>query len=143
MVRGSRTFLGFAKVGRRFEITDEIVQKEGHTPGILPPAFYYKQWDGRAFLNSSFVGLCGPREISKEEISPQQSILSQRKDPDHYLEITEVGSLFAAVRLYRGWDFGAHAKLREPCDASEQGEYLEETDRTLESFSIDSLAARL
>ncbi len=132
-----RYFLGFTKVGYRFAITDEVVQKEQSQLGQLRPAFYYRHEDGRAFLTS----LSGNREIPKEEINPQLSILSQRKDPYHYPEITEVGSLFAGIRLYRDWEFGTLALVREPCDVSLQSNYLEEDGSNL-GVVLDRLLAR-
>ena len=63
---------------------------------------------------------------------PQQSsVLARIKDPEHHPEITYLGELFSHVRLYRGWEFGSLAAIREPCDAGLQNEYLEEDGSNL------------
>src|ERR1019366_4647576 len=76
-----------------------------------------------------------------EEINPQLSILAQRKDPEHYPEITYLGDLFAKFRLYRDWEFGSLAAVREPCDASLPNEYLEEDGSNL-GVVLDRLLAQ-
>jgi predicted ATPase len=72
---------------------------------------------------------------------PQHSILAQRKDPEHYPEITYLGELFGKFRLYRDWEFGTISDVREPCDAGLPNEYLEEDGSNL-GVVLDRLLAR-
>ena len=74
------------------------------------------------------------------DINPQLSILAQRKDPDHYPEVTHLGELFAKFRLYRDWEFGTISDVREPCDAGLPNEYLEEDGSNL-GVVLDRLLA--
>ncbi len=105
--------LSFTKgPGYRFEITDERIED-------TRPSVYYQRPDGR-------LTPTGEHSFQLEIIHPQASILSRRKDSEHYPETTHVGEVFANFRLYRDWEFGAHAEVREPCDASLPIEYLEE-----------------
>jgi predicted ATPase len=114
--------LAFTKAGYRFEITDERLENERRQPNSPRPYFYYDLGNGRPTLNYKGV----KRGLRQEEINPQLSILAQRKDPEHYPEITHVGDVFTKFRLYRDWEFGTVANVREPCDASLPNEYLEE-----------------
>jgi predicted ATPase len=129
--------LAFTKAGFRFEITDERLENEEPLPDKQRPYFYYAYVNGRPMLN--YRG--EERRLQQEEINPQLSILAQRKDPDHYPEITYLGDLFARFRLYRDWEFGAGANVREPCDAGLPSEYLEEDGSNL-GVVLDRLLAR-
>jgi predicted ATPase len=119
--------LGFTKAGFRFEITDELVENEHPLPDKPRSYLYYSFVNGRSMLN--YRGK--ERRLRQEDIDPQLSILAQRKDPEHYPEITRLGDLFARFRLYRDWEFGTLADVREPCDASLPNEYLEEDGSNL------------
>lgn len=114
--------LAFAKAGYRFEITDERLENERAVASAQRPYFHYDLGEGRPTLNYKGV----TRSLRREEINPQLSILAQRKDPEHYPEITYLGDLFSKFRLYRDWEFGTLAGAREPCDASLPNEYLDE-----------------
>jgi predicted ATPase len=119
--------LAFTKAGFRFEIVDERLENERKLPVKPQPYFYYDLANGRPTLN--YQGKA--RGLQREEINPQQSILAQRKDPEHYPEITHLGDVFTKFRLYRDWEFGTVANVREPCDASLPNEYLEEDGSNL------------
>jgi predicted ATPase len=119
--------LAFTKAGFRFEITDELVEDEDALPDHQRPYFYYAFVNGRPMLNHKGE----ERRLRQEDINPQLSILAQRKDPEHYPEITYLGGLFTRFRLYRDWEFGAIANVREPCDAGLPSEYLEEDGSNL------------
>ena len=128
--------LAFTKAGFRFEITDELVENEAPAPDKPRSHFYYAFVNGRPMLN--YRG--EKRELRQEEINPQLSILAQRKDPEHYPEITYLGDLFTKFRLYRDWEFGTIADVRQPCDAGLPSEYLEEDGSNL-GVVLDRLLA--
>lgn len=108
--------------GYRFEITDERLQNERALTNAPRAYFYYDLQNGRPTLN--YRG--EKRSLRREEINPQLSILAQRKDPDHYPEITRVGEVFSKFRLYRDWEFGTIAAVRQPCDTSLPNDQLDE-----------------
>lgn len=64
----------------------------------------------------------GKRRIQRlttpDRIDPQQSILSQRKDPDRYPELTAVGTAIGRIQVFREWSFGRTSTLRrsQPAD---------------------------
>lgn len=126
--------LAFTKAGFRFQIIHEFIENDGPIPdqraldlGLLPPDFYYGYVNGHAVFNQGGQ----PIPLRFEDVNPQQSILSQRKDPEHYPEITLLGKLFSSFRLYRDWEFGTIAAVREPCDAGLPNDYLEEDGSNL------------
>ena len=69
--------------------------------------------------------------LRPEEINPQKSVLSQRKDPDQYPELTELGRLFGSFRFYRDWEFGVNSRAREASPADAPNDFLEESARNL------------
>jgi predicted ATPase len=108
--------LTFAEVGQRFEITDELVERAGRMPGMPEPRFFFGYVRGRPVLRRRVEGQ--PAEQIPEQLDVRQSVLAQRRDPVLYPEITSLGQLFAAIRLYRDWNFGRHtpARLPQPAD---------------------------
>ncbi|MEI7833936.1 MAG: AAA family ATPase, partial [bacterium] len=58
-------------------------------------------------------------EIKITDLLPDQSILSQRKDPDRYPEITFLSEQFNQILIYRDWSFGRMSppRLPQPTDA--------------------------
>ena len=71
------------------------------------------------------------RELVGMEIRPDQSILSQLKDPFQYPEITSLGTSLAGIRHYREWSFGRNTAPRLPQKADLQNHFLSEDGRNL------------
>ena len=82
-----RHSLDFTQTNQRFELVDEQIENESAYPGYDEPYFYYRFQNGRPVLNRSG----DKRVLRREDIDPEKSILSQRKDPDQYPEITYLG----------------------------------------------------
>ena len=143
--------LGFAERGQRFELTEERIENEqshgsygGHAKaselieervqneqiyGEYPkPYIYYEQTNGRAFLNYKDEAR---RNLRPEEVKLDQSILSQRKDPDHYPELTYLGETLSRIRIYREWSLGRDSPLRLPQKADLPNDFLQEDGKNL------------
>lgn len=116
-----RYVLSFTEVGQRFEILDERVENEKPDVGYDQPRFFYRLQNGQGVLNVKE----GKRFLQREEIDPTASILAQRKDPDHYPELTYLGNVFARIRLYREWSFGRYTAPRLPQKADLPNDWLE------------------
>lgn len=114
--------LSFTRVGDRLEITDERIENEKPLHGYQKPYLYFAYENGRTMLNVKGER----RELRREEINPQQSVLSQRKDLDQYPELTYLGRLFADFRLYRDWEFGRDSTQRDVYAADLPNNFLEE-----------------
>lgn len=140
--------LGFAERGQRFELTEERIENEQiyggdaraselieervqnkQIYGEYPkPYIYYEQTNGRAFLN--YKGEAR-RNLRPEEVKPEQSILAQRKDPDHYPELTYLGETLSRIRIYREWSLGRDSPLRLPQKADLPNDFLQEDGKNL------------
>ena len=112
----------FTSVSQRLEIVDEAVEGEHPSPGERDAYFFYRYMHGRPVLNvrtqlgekaGTSIGR-SRRSLQREDLSPDQSVLSQRKDPDQYPELTYLGDQFSNVRLYREWNVGRYTAPRLP-----------------------------
>ncbi|MFN0304952.1 MAG: AAA family ATPase [Burkholderiales bacterium] len=122
--KGSRPLryrLAFTAVGQRFEIVDERIENEMPQAGHSQPYFHYRFENGHGVLNVKGT----QRRLQHEDIDPSQSILSQRRDPDQYPEITHLGQTFGKIRLYREWSFGRYTAPRMPQKADLPNDTLE------------------
>jgi predicted ATPase len=116
-----RYVLSFTESGQRFEITDEKIEKEKPDAGYPQPYFFYHFNHGRPTLNVN-----GSKRILREEdIDIEKSILSQRRDPEQYPEITYLGLTLGKIRLYREWSFGRYTAPRLPQKADLPNDMLE------------------
>lgn len=107
--------LEFGTGGGRFSLTSEILENKDPYPDKDRPYIYLDLQGGRATLNYHDPDdVVRSRQLRLEEVDVDQSILAQRKDPDHYPEITYLGSEFAKMRFYREWSFGRSATPRLP-----------------------------
>ena len=101
--------LSFAEVGSRFDLRDEAVENEEPTnPRDEQPYFYYRYQEGRPVLNvlTATDQNRFERNLKREDVKPDQSILSQRRDPDSYPELTFLADRFESVRFYREFHMG-------------------------------------
>ncbi len=115
--------LCFTEVGQRIELVDEGIEDEIRTErGAEDVRFYYRFQNGHPVLN-----IAGEkRSLRREDLSPEQSVLSQRKDPDQYPEVTYVGKQFAGIRLFREWNLGRFTAPRLPQMPDLAGDFLQE-----------------
>lgn len=113
--------LAFTEVGQRFEIVDERIENEKPIERHPQPYFFYHFNEGRPMLNVKGER----RTLQQEDVDLEKSILSQRKDPDQYPEITYLGQALAKIRLYREWSFGRYTAPRLPQKADLPNDVLE------------------
>ena len=137
--------LGFVERGQRFELIEERIENEQSYEGHAGPYIYYDQKGGRAFLTYKDETGVGPTvkekyphvrlrlgryDLRPEEIKPDQSILSQRKDPD-LPELTYLGEALSRIRIYREWSLGRDSPLRLPQKADLPNDFLQEDGKNL------------
>ena len=107
--------LSFHTIGPRVNIIDEAVEEA--TPQGAEPYFYYAFQQGRPVIN---IRVRTPGEQTEErtfqwdERSLDQSVLSQRKDPNLYPELYWLGRGFQSIQMFREWTFGRYGALRQP-----------------------------
>ena len=127
-----RYVFAFAERGQRFELIEEFIANEHPYPGHLEPYLYFKSVGGSAtlnFLDPSSEG--ARRELRSENIKADQSILAQRKDPDHYPELSYLGNKLGEMCLYREWSFGRNTEPRRPQKADLPNDFLSEDAKNL------------
>ena len=105
--------LSFTETGARFELRDEVVENESPAPGAIQPFFYYRFQGGDPVLS-----VAGPtrseRRLMREDVKTDQSILSQRRDPDSYRELWHLGVIYNVMSFHRELDLRRDAPIRRP-----------------------------
>lgn len=116
-----RHMISFTEVSQRFEIVEEKIESEQPYKNNVQPYIFYRFEKGRGTINVNGK----KRHLQHEDIESTDSILSQRKDPDQYPEITYLGNIYSKFRLYREWAFGRYTIPRLPQKADLPNEFLE------------------
>jgi predicted ATPase len=108
--------MGLSVVGQKPELVDEAVENECSYPGEDDVYFYYRYQQGRPVLNikNPSDGQRSQRSLRRDDLILDQSVLSQRKDPDQYPELTYIGNQFSQMSLYRDWHIGRDSEPRLP-----------------------------
>lgn len=112
--------LAFTERAQRFELTDERIESSGEAAGNSRPTLYFGYEGGRPVLAAQGKR----RELERRDLHPEESILSQRKDPEQYPELTYLGEAFVGIRIYRDWSFEQHKPPRLPQKADVRNDYL-------------------
>lgn len=107
---------------QRLEIIDEAIENEHPTNQEQDVYFFYRYQTGNPVLNvrttpdtqAGEISGRSRRSLRREDLKPDQSVLSQRKDPDQYPELTYLGNQFSEIRLYREWNLGRYTPPRMP-----------------------------
>ena len=141
--------LGFVERGQRFELIEERIENEQSDEGHEEPYIYYNQKGGQAFITYKDETGLGPTvkasvkakypnvrlrlgryDLRPEEVKLDQSILSQRKDPD-LPELMYLGEALSRIRIYREWSLGRDSPLRLPQKADLPNDFLQEDGKNL------------
>ncbi len=123
--------LAFGAQADNFVVLDERIENEKPSSTNAKAYFYFGYENGRPMLNIKSE----QRELKRADIDPTQSILSQRRDPDTYPELTRVADLLGKIVIYRSWEFGPDSALRASC--------LPDVRTDILSERFDNLPARL
>jgi len=112
-----RYCLSFTASGQRLEITDEVIENAEKTKQTDKDVLsYYRYRAGNPIINVSEAYGAKWRELvlERQMLLPDESILSQRKDPVSYPELTELGRQFERIWSFTEWTFGRSAEVRKP-----------------------------
>jgi predicted ATPase len=118
--------LSLGMVGQRAELLDEAIENERpQSSGESDVYFYYRYQRGRPVLN--IANTPGKRrELRREDLPPDQSVISQRKDPDQYPEITYLGREYGKIKFFRDWSLSRVSPARKPQPTDLPGDFLGE-----------------
>jgi predicted ATPase len=133
--RPLRYKLAFTESGQRVEVIDEAIEDpRPDRPNLPDVRFYYRFQQGHPVINVRGNGKNGQykeRRLERDSLPPDQSVLSQRKDPDLYPELTWAGRAFGEIRTFREWSFGRYGELRKPQQADDPADQLRSDARNL------------
>ena len=118
--------LAFTAGGFRFRIVEEVLDS--------PSRLYFRR-------SSGGFNIPGESEVI-DKIDPQQSVLSQVRDPIHYPQLTQVSDQFGRIRLFRGWPVGRGNLLGRPQDVNLPDDFLLEDGSNL-GLILNDLQNRL
>ena len=123
--------LEFQVVGQRAQLVDEALENERPShPGDSEPNFYYRHQRGRPVLNvktdASEPGRRTRRDLPSEDLPLDQSVLSQRRDPDQYPEVTYLAKEYERLGLFREWNLGRNTPPRKPQTTDQLADFLHE-----------------
>jgi len=107
--------------GERFEVTDERIENEHPREGQPDAYFYYRFQQGHPALNDLSEQRRGLR---RESVKPEESILSQVRDPESYPVLHWLQEQYELIRLYRSWTFGPLAGVRREQSAQGRSDVL-------------------
>lgn len=110
--------LSLGSVQTRLEILDEAIEEAPRNPRsavVEDLDFHYRFQRGDPVIGFKTVnGERTQRRLDRQDLLPDQSVLAQRRDPDQYPEVTEVGKTFSNILTFSEWTFGPHAPPRDP-----------------------------
>ncbi len=131
-VQPLRHSIVFTETSARFELVDESIENQKPDYGHPEPLFFYHFANGRPVL--SVPGDDGKRQLQREDVLIDESILSQFKDPEVFPELSHLASDYSDFRLYREWAFGRNSVFRSPQSADLPSSRLEENFSNLGLF---------
>ena len=122
--------LAFRPTNYQLEIVDERIDsdsapKDSVSQPLAEAFFAYENGQPKLNVRGEW------QTLRPDEINPQKSVLSQRKDPEQYPELTALGKLFSSFHFYRDWEFGIDTRAREASPADAPADFLEESVRNL------------
>lgn len=128
-----RHTISFREHGNRFEVTAERIETYEPYSGYDEPYYFYRNDAGfirlkeRARSESMQVSEADSseeRQLPREKIDPERSVLSQVKDPYHYPVMTALTTLYGGFSIYRDWTFGRYTPPRQPQKTDLPSHYL-------------------
>lgn len=122
-----RHTIAFRAENQAFRMTREVIEEREQ----LPASNFFYRWEN----GNPVVSQAGQqRELSRESVEVDKSILAQRRDPENYPELSYVASAYEKIRVYREWSFGRKSVFRIPQKADARNDRLEEDFSNLGLF---------
>lgn len=120
--------ISVAMDAQRTQLVDEAIENEKPSRlGDTVPYFYYRFQNGRPVLNVN----AAQRELRREDLASDQSVISQRRDPDQYPELTYLATEYSKFKVFREWNLGRGAQVRRPQATDLESSYLHENAANL------------
>ena len=130
-----RHVIEFRESNRLFTLEDERIQNENpyseQSDIYIHHYDYYRYQGGYPMIN---VRDYGEGALHPDDIEPDRSILSQRKDPDQFPELSYLSRFYEGINLYCSWEFGRGAIIRDSLSNSVRPSPLSENLSNLGMF---------
>lgn len=113
--RDLRYRLEFAAAGQRTEVIDEVIEEaEKRSLADKDVFFFYRFQKGNPIITKRDAPgkQESPTPLERHSLKPDESVLSQRKEPDIYPELSWVSEQFSQIEIYTEWGFGRHTEAR-------------------------------
>ena len=122
--------LSFTESFSRFRLMDETVEDAYLSASGNSPKFYYQYRGGKPVIR--VMGETpSERPLKQDDLRTDQSILSQRRDPESFPELFFLGLQFERMRFYREFQLGHDSPLRRLQQADLIQDYLLEDGSNL------------
>lgn len=119
-----RHLIELVAVESTFVVQREVLDNPVPNPGKERSYFFYNFENGRPMIGAK--NETGRRELQRDTVTTDRSIVAQRRDPDTYPEITAVADFYETIRIFRDWSFGRTTVFRVPQPADGRSDRLEE-----------------
>jgi predicted ATPase len=126
-----RHSVALRKEQQSFRLEDEQIENERPARGQSTPYVFYHYGHSRPVINT--VG-GKKRQLNRDDVATDASILAQRQDPERFPEITRLATVYDRIRLYREWVFGRNTVFRGPQKSDLRIDRLEEDFSNLGMF---------
>ena len=123
-----RHHLVFGRNKQRFELIEERIENTEAYPDSDDPEVHFERNGNRANLASSIEG---KQTLHPKDLSSQQSVLAQRRDPLFYPALTWLSDKYLLVRVYSEWAFGRNTPARLPQDTALPNDFLMQSGQNL------------
>ena len=138
-VMSLRYAIEFASVQQRLDVLDEFVENEQRIGNEKDVYFFYRYLRGNPMLNLKLSETSNgkaysdrsQRRLPREDLSPEQSVLSQRKDDYIYPEIAYLAKQFENIHIFSDWDVSRTGNLRQAQKADGRIDFLDESGENL------------
>ena len=114
----------------KFKLQDERIEKTKNKKRNGEPPFYYQYREGKPVLYSKDHSSWKQRSM-EIDLSSEQSILSQFRNPVAYPELDNLRKEFGNISFYREWDLGHHKPPRIPISIDFPQDHLSESASNL------------
>jgi predicted ATPase len=106
--------ISLAEVRNRLDVPVEMIGIVSEDERALHRVFLADHGSATLIARGSSGEL---EEVPVVDLKPGQSILSQRRDPERYPELTFLADEFSKISLYREWNLGREIPARRPQSA--------------------------
>lgn len=113
--------ISLAEVRNRLDVPGEMIGIVSDDERAVHPVFLADHGSATLIARNSSGHM---EEMPVVDLKSNQSILSQRRDPERYPELTFLADEFRQITLYREWSFGREIPARRPQSTDLPSDFL-------------------